>query len=53
MGVLLERAGVNAMLLRKLERALQPTSSLIPWLPHAPKRGRINRRWGVVENDKR
>jgi predicted transcriptional regulator of viral defense system len=53
MGVLLERAGVNAMLLRKLERALQPTSSLIPWLPRAPKRGRINRRWGVVENDKR
>ena len=52
MGVLLERVGVNPALLRKLRRGLPPTSSPIPWLPRAPKRGPINQRWGVVENDR-
>ncbi len=52
MGVLLERAGVAEASLRKLARALPPTSSPIPWLPHAAKRGLINQRWGVVENDR-
>lgn len=51
MGVLLERERVAAALLRKLERKLKPTTSTIPWLPRAPKRGTINTRWGVVEND--
>lgn len=51
MGALLERAGVAATLLRKLERALKPTSGMIPWLPARPKRGTFNRRWGVVMND--
>lgn len=52
MGVLLEREGVEAALLRKLERALKPTTSLIAWIPGYPKRGTVNRRWGVVVNDK-
>jgi len=52
MGVLLEREGVGAGLLRKLERALNSTNSLIPWIPQRPKRGTFNRRWGVVMNDK-
>lgn len=52
MGVLLEREGVEAALLRKLERALNPSTSLIPWIPGYPKRGTVNRRWGVVVNDK-
>ena len=52
MGVLLEREGVTAAILRKLERALQPTSGTIAWLPARPKRGTFNRRWGVVLNDK-
>ena len=51
MGVLLERQGVNETLLRRLERALKPTTSLIPWIPTKPKRGTVNRRWGVVFND--
>ncbi len=51
-GALLEREGVSAALLRKLERALKPSSSLIPWIPGYPKRGTVNRRWGVVVNDK-
>jgi predicted transcriptional regulator of viral defense system len=50
MGTLLEREGVDAALLRKLERALKPTSSTIPWIPSRPKRGTLNRRWGLVMN---
>jgi predicted transcriptional regulator of viral defense system len=48
---LLDRQGADARLLRKLERALRPSSSLIPWIPTRPKRGRADRRWGVVWND--
>ena len=53
MGQLLEREGVAPALLRKLERALTPSTSQIPWVPRQPKRGPVNRRWGVVENDRR
>jgi len=52
MGVLLEREGVSETLLAKLERALTLSSSQIPWIPRYPKRGAVNRRWGVVENDR-
>jgi len=51
MGVLLENEGVDSALLRKLNRALNPTSSLIPWIPGRPKRGTVNRRWGVIINE--
>jgi predicted transcriptional regulator of viral defense system len=50
-GALLEREGVDKALLRKLERALKPTTSLIPWIPTRPKRGTVDRRWGVVINE--
>ncbi|MDN5940763.1 MAG: hypothetical protein L0H94_02680 [Nitrospira sp.] len=50
MGYLLERESIDASLLRRFERALKPTRSLIPWIPSKPKRGIINRRWGVVDN---
>lgn len=50
MGYLLERESVDPGLLRKLERDLKPTRSFIPWIPSKPKRGSINRRWGVVDN---
>ncbi len=49
---LLNRAGVGAALLPKLERALKPSTSLIPWIPTRPKRGTIDRRWGVVWNER-
>ena len=52
MGALLDRVGVAAALLRKLERALKPSSSLIAWNPAQPKRGTVDRRWGVVWNDR-
>lgn len=51
MGALLEREGVASSLLKKVERALPKTSSPIPWIPTKPKRGTINRRWGVVINE--
>jgi predicted transcriptional regulator of viral defense system len=51
MGLMLERAETEEKLLRKLERALPSSTSLIPWIPGRPKRGTANRRWGVVDND--
>lgn len=51
MGVLLAREEVDDTLLRKLERALKPTTSLIPWIPTRPKRGTVSRRWRVVLNE--
>lgn len=51
MGVLLEREGATAPLLKKLEKALPKTTSLIPWIPTKPKRGTVSRRWGVVVNE--
>jgi predicted transcriptional regulator of viral defense system len=50
LGVLLEGEKVPATLLRRLERALAPSTGLIPWIPTKPKRGPIDRRWGVVIN---
>lgn len=50
-GALLDRQGVNAALVWKLERAVKPSTSLIPWIPTRPKRGTIDRRWGVVWNE--
>ncbi len=52
MGVLLEREEVDGKLLREMERALKKTTGLIPWIPSRPKRGKVNRRWGVVINEK-
>ena len=51
-GALLDREGVDAAHLRKLERALKPSTSLIPWIPTRPKRGTLDRRWGIVWNDR-
>jgi predicted transcriptional regulator of viral defense system len=51
MGALLDREGVANPLLKKLEKALPKTSSPIPWIPTKPKRGTVNRRWGVVINE--
>jgi len=52
MGALLEQEGVAGSLLNKLERALPPSTGLIPWIPTAPKRGTVKRRWGVVLNER-
>jgi predicted transcriptional regulator of viral defense system len=52
MGVLLELLGVKPGLLQKFEKALEPSTSLIPWIPGKPKRGKTSRRWGVVLNER-
>ncbi len=49
-GPLLEQAGTPRPLLGKLAAALKPPTSLIPWIPNRPKRGRADWRWGVVLN---
>jgi len=49
-GALLERLGASESLLRRLQQALRPTTAPIPWVPVYPKRGTVNRRWGVVLN---
>lgn len=51
MSVLLEREQAGQSLLNRLQKALPASTSVIPWIPRRPKRGIINRRWGVVEND--
>ena len=51
MGALLEREGAASPLLKKLEKALPKTTSPIPWIPTKPKRGMVNRRWGVIVNE--
>ena len=48
---LLEMEGAETSLLHKLKRALPPTTSMIPWIPTQPKRGKTNPRWGVVLNE--
>jgi len=49
-GLVLDQAGVDSRLLRKLEKKLRQSTGLIPWIPILPKRGSINRRWGMVVN---
>lgn len=52
MGVLLEREGIGDGLLRKLERAFGRPTNVILWIPGRPRMGTINRRWGVLLNDR-
>lgn len=50
-GKLLEMEGSPEPLLRKLRKALRESAGLIPWIPNRPKRGTIDRHWGIVLND--
>lgn len=52
LGVLLQQAGAPEEQLSVLERSLTRTSSLIPWVPNLPKRGTVDRRWGVLVNER-
>ncbi len=51
LGVLLERAGVNPSRLAALRRRALGTLSLTSMMPGTPRRGQVNARWRVVEND--
>ena len=50
-GYLLEQEGIPSPMLRRLQKALPKPSSLIPWIPTRPKRGKGAWRWGVVVNE--
>jgi len=50
MGVLLENEGIDERLLQKLEKTLRPSAAFIPWVPTGPKRGILDKRWGVILN---
>jgi predicted transcriptional regulator of viral defense system len=49
-GVLLEQRKVDAKLLGRLQRALESSKSVIPFLPNQPSRGPIDPRWRAVLN---
>ena len=51
LGVLLERGGVTSPRLAPLRRRVQATRSLTSLVPGVPRRGSVNARWRVVEND--
>ncbi len=51
LGKLLEIEGVEESLLCKLERQISRSTALIPWIPTFPKRGSVDRRWGVLFNE--
>ena len=51
LGVLLERRGVALSRLAPLRRRVSGTRSLTSMVPGAPRRGQVNARWRVVEND--
>jgi predicted transcriptional regulator of viral defense system len=48
-GFILKNCGAEDRVLRDLRGCLR-SSSLIPLLPERPKRGRIDREWGVINN---
>jgi predicted transcriptional regulator of viral defense system len=50
-GALLENLGTSNTVLRRLERMLRSNKSQIPFVPGKSKRGKLNRRWGVVLNE--
>jgi predicted transcriptional regulator of viral defense system len=52
LGVLLERAGMTPRRLARLHDRVEKTKSVLSMDPDAPRAGRFNRRWSVVENDR-
>ncbi|MEX2090033.1 MAG: hypothetical protein WEB62_09675 [Bacteroidota bacterium] len=52
-GYLFEREQCDDRLLKKLERSIPRSTSLIPWNPTRTKRGKTIVRWGVVDNGDR
>jgi predicted transcriptional regulator of viral defense system len=51
LGVLLERTGERQKTLTQLHAKARQTRSLLSLNPDAPRKGPVNRRWNVVEND--
>ena len=51
-GALLEQEGIPEELLKKLEQALPSSTSAIPFVPDASRKGALNRRWGIILNER-
>jgi predicted transcriptional regulator of viral defense system len=49
-GFFLERLEVKNSFLLKLSKAIKPSTSFIPLVPNQPKRGKVNNRWGILDN---
>jgi predicted transcriptional regulator of viral defense system len=49
-GYLLDDYGQPVRTIDQLQRQLSNSTSLIPWIPVKPARGKINRKWGVIVN---
>lgn len=49
-GFVLDKLGVQRSLLAKFQKVLKPSSSFIPLIPSLPKRGSIDRQWGILIN---
>ena len=50
-GYILENIGVNRQTLRPLTKQLTEAKSFIPLNPSKPKRGQLNKTWGLIIND--
>lgn len=49
-GFVLDKLGVQKTLLAKFQKVLKPSTSFIPLIPSLPKRGFIDRQWGILIN---
>jgi len=50
LGALLEQMRVEECILKRLQRAIAPTTAKIPFVPGRPTRGNLMKRWGIVVN---
>jgi len=50
MGYLLDIMGQPPLLLDRLKSSLRQSKALIAWVPTRPKRGQVNREWGLIVN---
>ena len=50
-GYLLDTLSQPLEIIKRLQRQLSDSRSLIPWIPVKPARGKANRKWGVIVND--
>jgi len=49
-GYLLDTLVRNVRMMKRLQRQLSTSSSLIPWIPGRSTKGKINRKWGIIVN---
>lgn len=50
-GYLLDTLLQDSRIADQLQRQLNKSKSLIPWIPARPARGAVNRKWGVIANE--